>query len=320
MSSPAADSAEPRHGAEFGRVKAAILEAMALCDLKNMEDAMGAYLDGAATRLLRQGIIDLSVVWQPLSEDADIGAQRAARVLLFIAMYAEHALNTQLFVPEKARPLVEAELAQGPDLGPQVAALLQAVEQRVQEAQGAAAPVAPPPPGAAAPPRPEKGHGTTRVLKETREAKEWEWDKAKEKEKGKEKAKPRRKFNRGQQLVLGILSLLVFLGVGGYWVSVYLAIRENRLEYEKQQAPLDMSRFSKILPIKEARVRRNVLIVTLDDNGKFAKLPEDQQERIGKSLLRVVNMPGVEQVQVFSGGILFFIERNGSGVVSNSPS
>ncbi len=287
---------------ELNRLHAAICEALSLCGLSGLEDAFVIYLQSVSGRLVKQGIVDLSVLWQPFTEDDSIDRKQAARALLLIYLYIENVLKAKVAASEQVRAEIEGAIQTAKDLDAALPKLVQGIERRLQQRQDTTA----------------QELSAKEAKKKAEEAKKKEKEaKKKEKEgrkpRGPFAAKSESKLSKTQLVALGIVSTVLIGGMSAYWINIYLDVHKHQEEYRKTHITIDLDTVSRVLPATEARAGGHVLFVISKD-GSFAKQPEAQQLRTGTLLLRAVNAPALNTVQVKSGDAVTYIEKTPAGM------
>ncbi len=284
------------HGgaAEILHLQAAILESLTLSGLVHLQEAFAMYLKGVRGRLVKQGVIDLTVVYQPLSEDASITREQAAKVLLLVSLYVDSVLKLPLAIPEKARAEMDTALQSVEDLPRLLPSLVQGVERRTKATAAAPPSETAPLPRLVEKKKPQNPSESAPAVRTP----------------GK---KATREKHSGQGWILGLLSLLIVVGIGAYWGRVYLQISRAEEAYRARAAALDLNALSEVLPLSKATEVRGTLMLTTQDD-RFAQQGPEQQTRIASRLLRVVNLPDMRVVQIFSGHTTIFFQVSAGGL------
>lgn len=268
-------SAAPAVGApaplDLRLLKRLFKEAMHMCGMDAVQDAVAMHMDAVAGHLLsRSGQVNLAEIWRALSGDPEL-SPRAGEVLLLAVLYLEQSRGVQAAVPEEAQGAMEAARGRIDDLPGRLFQL----SGLVQLSSGAPQPAMPSPQQARREPEPAAGQRAGRSA-----------------------------------LLLRVAVVAAGLVLsGGLTMFLTLAAAQDG-DHDKQLAVVDPATLSDIVQVQVARISPRTLVVVLRD-GDFASRPKDEQLAVGKKLLRRVGRQGLEQVYIVSGKSRVVIDPQG---------
>lgn len=271
--------------------------ALHLCGLAEHEAILVRGLRGPGPLLLPDAL-DLGAVWLPLTGAAQVPPEKAARVLLLLLTYLGRNAQGLLDrrpprLPEEAAAAIQAVRSQAPDAKdldgqiPQMAQLAgefsaagytpppEAPRSSYPRLASLIGPLDPPlPVPAAAQPAPR----------------------APAPQKKPPPSQPGLKGGGRRLSFVGMISATLLVLLAGYWgvygyYRLYLADRHTRVDLHALQV---------VMPIRDARVNRDTLIVITPD-GDYAKKDPEEQTRLGRQLLAVLAQPAISKVTILSG-------------------
>jgi hypothetical protein len=293
--------------------------ALHLCGLGAHEALLVTGLRGPGPLLLPDAL-DLGAIWQPLIGAAQAPPEQAARVLLLLQVYLGRNAQGLLErrpprLPEEAAAAIEgigAQLQDPNELNGQL--------QRMAQLAGefSAAGYTPPPgPGAGQAPRPSSPRlpllvGPLDPPMPAPTAPPAARGPAPQK---KPPAQPAAGGGRRLSFV-GVVAATLLVLLAGYW-GIY---GYYRLYLADSHTRVDVNALQVVMPVREARVNRDTLIVITPDDA-YTKRPPEEQARLGRQLLAVLAQQAVDKVTILSGDKQYRITsgKRGSRMVVTPP-
>lgn len=284
---PTPPAQDEGRGVDLARVRATILASLSLSGLDGMKDAIGLYLSGAQGRLVTPTrAVDLGVLWQPFRDDPEINLDAAGATLLLASLYIEHAMKTQVAVPEEARPLMEQALGTLGDLDQRVTRLVSQVTEILRSA---------PPPSSPTGANPVVLAPDALLLRPTKRTGDQTPVKRPTSGKGAAAAEPVDRKLRPNEVLALMASVLVLVALSGYWTWKILLKRPPPTPGVEAVMP--------IIPLLELRYLGNRVWIRTQ-NDTFFELPRDQQLGLAKQVAKAIRSTqglDLEQVMVISG-------------------
>lgn len=293
MAAPALPSAEPAPSSDSSReltpsrLRALILAVLPEAGLQHLKEAMASFLMGTARAMLQEGGVDLAPLWGPLSQDAGITAEQLGRALFLVAFYLTQGLRVPVSIPEEARRAIDdLPAADADEIRQQLERIGHAMAAEAPALEGTSPVPAPPrlaPPGPAplpmAPvPAPEAPIAAP-VLRR-RSAVSWS--------------------------VVAAL-FLAALAIAGRNIYVLYAGQQQMI----RDLQVDIGALSTVVPLLQARISDNALIVSVADPA-FNALTQGKQAALGAGLFKKLNRPGISTIHLSCDQARYRIDRRGN--------